>query len=181
MGVFLFNATIDSFEADSKDVTQYQVIGEGDVGLAPPPSHDNSLNQLVPREYDRHGFKAWEKFLLSVLKYVDDNIIHKKISMDRLVIDENGEKRARAVRSQNQFRQITRNAQMLGMKVNFDKTMVLCISDSKTYKASAFIEDKDGVEIDSIDKLKVLGLHFSNKPDMSEQVDAICRKFRARI
>ena len=97
------------------------------------------------------------------------------------VIDENGEKRVRAVRSQNLLRQITRIAQMLGMKVNSDKTMVLCISDPKTYKASAFIEDEEVLEISSIDRLKILGLNFSSKPDMSEQVNAMCRKFRARI
>ena len=181
LGVFLFNATIDTFEADSKDVVPYRVVGGGTIGPAPPPKHDRLIDSPVPDEYDRPGFKAWEKFLLSVLKYVDDNIIHEKISMDRLVIDENGEKRVRAVRSQNLFRQITRIARMLGMKVNSDKTMVLCVSDSRTYKAKAFIDDGEGVEIDSIDKLKILGLNFSNKPDMSEQVDAICRKFRARI
>ena len=135
LGVFLFNATIDTFEAGSTDVIPYRVIGGGTIGPAPPPQHDGSIDSPVPEEYDRPGFKAWEKFLLSVLKYVDDNIIHEKISMDRLVIDENGEKRVRAVRSQNLFRQITRIAQMLGMKVNTDKTMVLCVSDSRTYKS----------------------------------------------
>ena len=181
LGVFLFNATIDSFEADSADVTPYRVIGGGDAELGSPPKHDRSLNSAVPVEYDRPGFRAWESLLLSVLKYVDDNIIHEKISMDRLVIDKNGEKRVRAVRSQNLFKQIARIARMLGMKVNSAKTMVLCISDSRTYKASAFIEDEDGLEIGSVDKIKILGLNFSSRPDMSEQVDAICKKFRARI
>ena len=181
LGVFLFNATIDSFEAASKDLVQYPIIGGGDAQLAPPPQHDGALNVRVPREYDRPGFKAWESFLLSVLKYVDDNIIHEKLCMDSLIIDENGEKRARAARSQNLFRQITRIAELLGMRVNSDKTMLLCISDSRTYKAAAYIEDAEGVEISSSDKLKILGLHFSSKPDMSEQVEAICRKFRARI
>ena len=59
--------------------------------------------------------------------------------------------------------------------------MVLCISDSRTYKASAFIESSDGATISSVDNLKILGVHFSNKPDMSAQVEAVCRKFRARV
>ena len=119
--------------------------------------------------------------MLTVLKYVDDNIIHEKISMDGLVIDENGEKMARATRSHNLFRHITRVVELLGMRVNLDKTMVLCISDSRTYKASAFIGSSDGVTISSGDNLKILGVHFSNKPDMSAQVEAVCRKFRARV
>ena len=181
LGVFLFNATIDSFEAASKDVVEYPTIGGATGHTASPHSHDRTLNMEVEREYDRPGFKAWKGLLLSVLKYVDDNIIHEKLCMDGLVIDENGEKRARATRSQNLFRQITRVAELLGMKVNSDKTMVLCISDSRTYKAAAFIEDANGHRIDSVGALKILGLHFSSKPDMSAQVDAICRKFRARV
>ena len=181
LGVFLFNATIDSFEAASKDIVSYATIGGGNAAVSPPPEHDASLNTRVEKEYDRPGFKAWESFLLSVLKYVDDNIIHEKLCMDGSVIDQNGEKRVRATRSQNLFRQITRIAELLGMKVNADKTMVLCISDSRTYKAAAYIEDADGVRIDSVDALKILGLNFSRNPDMKAQVDAICWKFRARI
>ena len=181
LGVFLFNATIDSFEAASRDLVRYPVIGGNDTREGPPPAHDRALDAPVAQEYDRPGFRAWESFLLSILKYVDDNVIHEKLCMDGLVIDENGEERARATRSQNLFRQITRIAEMLGMRVNTDKTMVLCISDSRTYKAKAFIEDAEGVEIDSVEKLKVLGLHFSSRPDMADQVEAICRKFRSRV
>ena len=180
LGVFLFNATIDSFEAASKDLESYFVVGGGTTPTAAPPQHDRSLDMPVPPEYDRPGFRAWEGFLLSVLKYVDDNIIHEKMFMDGLVIDENGEKKGRAVRSQNLFRQITRIAELMGMKVNTDKTMVLCVSDSRTYKAAAYIEDSDGCRVDSVNKLKILGV-LSDKPDMAAQVDAICRKFRARI
>ena len=176
--VFLFNATIDTFEAASRDLITYPVIGgDPNVAIGQPHAHDSSLDHRA----QQRGFKAWEDFLLSVLKYVDDNIIHEKISMDGLVIEENGEKRARATRSQNLFQQITRVAELLGMKVNSDKTMVLCISDSRTYKASAFIESADGTTISSVERLKILGVHFSNKPDMSAQVEAICRKFRARV
>ena len=174
LGVFLFNATIDSFEAASKDIVDYPIIGGGKLQPDPPPRHDKNLNAPVAREYDRPGFKAWEGLLLSVLKYVDDNIIHEKICMDGLVIDENGEKKVRATRSQNLFRHIIRVAEMMGMKVNADKTMVLCISDSRTYKAKAFIEDSNRVRVDSVSTLKVLGLHFTDKPDMTAQVDAIC-------
>ena len=181
LGVFLFNATIDSFEAASKDIVRYPVIGGSGEAEGPPPAHDRSLNVQHEQEYDRPGFKAWESFLLSVLKYVDDNVIHEKLCMDGLVIDWNGEKRARATRTQNLFRQIIRIAEMMGMKVNTEKTMVLCISESRTYKAKAFIEDAEGVEVDSVEKLKVLGLNFSCRPDMADQVDAICQKFRARI
>ena len=182
LGVFLFNVTIDAFEAGSVDVERYDVIG-GEAGAPPAPyqPHDRVGNLPVPAPYDRPGFKTWQSVLLSVLKYVDDNIVHEKLFMDGHVIDEHGMKRAMAVRSSNLFRQITAIAESLGMRVNASKTMVLCISDARTYDAAAYVVDKDGNEIDSGTQLRILGVQFSNKPDMSAQVADICRKFRARL
>ena len=182
LGVFLFNVTIDSFEAGSREVTQYDVIGGGE-GAEPDPyePHDRRLDEPTQQVYDRPGFKAWQSALLAVLKYVDDNVIHEKLFMDGAVIDEEGRKRVCAVRSGNLFRQITLIAESLGMRVNSSKTMVLTVSDSRTYKAAAFIKDLQGNEIDCVEKLKILGVHFSSRPDMADQVDAICKKFRARI
>ena len=180
LGVFLFNVTIDNFEAASTDLVRYPVVGGGGQE-AGPMAHEPALNERVEPPYNRPGFKAWEDVLLSVLKYVDDNIIHEKLFMDGLVIDENGEKRGRATRSQNLFRQITQIAELLGMRVNSDKTMVLCVSDSKTYKATAYIQDSASNTINSSEALKILGVHFSSRPDMSAQVESICRKFRARV
>ena len=182
LGVFLFNCTIDAFEAGANDVVEYPIIrGVGGAAPAPYVPHDRGLNERVPREYDRPGFKAWEKIAISVLKYIDDNILHEKICMDGLVIDELGRKRARAIRTQNLFKQIVLIAEAMGMKVNAAKTMLLCISDSRTYEAAAFFEDSEGTLIESQNSMKVLGLHLSNRPNMNAQVEAICRKFRARI
>ena len=179
LGVFLFNATIDCFEAGSNDVVEYRTIGGGPP--VPVLAHDPTLNERVQPEYDRPGFKAWQALKLSVLKYVDDNIIFEKLCMDGRVIDEEGMKIARALRTQNLFRQIVRIAESIGMKVNSSKTMMLCISEAKTYEAAAFIEDTEGKRIDSSDTLKVLGVHFLRKPDMSAQVESICQKFRSRV
>ena len=181
LGVFLFNATIDSFESSSRDVLPYDVIGGNGLPQANPPQHDQSLNMPAEQPYDRPGFKAWEDWLLRVLKYVDDNLIHEKICLDGLVIDENGMKVARAIRTQNLFRQISRVARNMGMKVNSAKTLLMCISDSRTYKAGAFFEDEDGIRIDSTDHMKILGVHFSSRPDVSAQVDAVCKRVRSRI
>ena len=181
LGVFLFNSTIDTFEAGSNDVVKYETIG-GNLNTAPiVPPHNRSLNDRVIAEYDRPGFKAWEAIKLSVLKYIDDNILFEKLCMDGLVIDEDGRKVANAIRTQNLFKQIVRIAESMGMKVNASKTMMLCISDAKTYEARAYIKDGQNNLIESSTELKVLGIHLSNKPDMSAQVEAICKKFRARI
>ena len=180
LGVFLFNATIDCFEAASADVSPYETIG-GTGGAGPYPDHDPSLDMPAVPPYNRPGFKAWEDLLLTVLKYVDDNIIVEKLSFDPLVIDENGQKVARATRSQNLFRQICRVAEGMGMSVNAAKTLIMCISDTRTYEARAFVEDAEGNRTDSVPAMKILGVYFSNKPDVSAQVDQLCKKMRGRI
>lgn len=67
LGVFLFNATIDCFEATSDDVVDYDSIG-GSGGANFLSAHDPDLDLSVLPPYDRPGFKAWEDLLLTVLK-----------------------------------------------------------------------------------------------------------------
>ena len=84
LGVFLFNATIDSFEAGSKDVDRYRVIG-GRQDLQPDPDpdeYDRSLDNKPAPAYNRPSFRAWRHEPLVVLKYVDDNIILEKVFFD---------------------------------------------------------------------------------------------------
>ena len=101
--------------------------------------------------------------------------------MDGLVIDESGRKRACATRTQNLFRHKLRVAKSKGMKVNSAKTLLLCISEARTYEVAAFIEDTEGCLIESASAMKVLGLYLSSRPNMSAQVDSICCKFRAHV
>lgn len=105
-----------------------------------------------------------------MLKYIDNNILHEKLCMDGLIIDEFGRKKAHALRTQNLCKRIVRIAESMGMKVNLAKTMLLCISDSRTYEAATFIEDLEGNEIESQSSMKFLGVHLSNKPNMATQV-----------
>ena len=104
--VYLFNATIDSFEAGSKDVRQCDVVG-GTPGRAQHYiQHNRSHDSPVEQVYNRPGFKAWEAVPLVVLKSVDDNIIIEKFCFDTLVIGPDGNKNARPARSENLSRQI---------------------------------------------------------------------------
>ena len=57
------------------------------------------------------------------------------------------------------------------MKVNTDKTGMICFSDASAYKADAFIEDEDGNRLRCGDSLKALGMRFSSRPDMSAHVE----------
>ena len=57
---------------------------------------------------------------------------------------------------------------------------MICISDSFTFKASCFIEERDGVRVDSGEKMKVLGWHFSTSPTVDVYIAVLSRWFRQR-
>ena len=91
-----------------------------------------------------------------------------------------GTRTKHAIVSQNKFRWVCSRAEERGMKVNSAKTSMLCISDAMSYKASAFIYDAEGSKIQSSDKMKILGFHFSNKPTMHAHVEALQKRFRCQ-
>ena len=86
-----------------------------------------------------------------------------------------------AVQSQNIFRHVVRRAENIGMKVNTDKTAMICISDSLSYDADAFILDKDGQRIGCQEQIKALGMVFGRRPNMDLQVEHMAKKMRQRF
>ena len=85
-----------------------------------------------------------------------------------------------AVTTQNVFRHIVRNAEKKGMKVNTNKTNMICISDSQNFKIGSYFFDAEGQRIDSSKTMKVLGWHFSDRPCVDAQVEVMVRRFRER-
>ena len=63
-----------------------------------------------------------------------------------------GERRKskQAVISQNTFIRVLKKAEGRGMKVNTQKTNLLCISDTQSFRADGYIIGEDGVEILSL-------------------------------
>ena len=78
------------------------------------------------------------------------------------------------------FRHLVREAERIGMVVNGSKTSMLCVSDSMSYKADAFILDSGQCRIGCQDTIKALGMHFSSRPDMWAQVESVKKKIRSR-
>ena len=181
LGVSLFNAYIDDFEAFSNDVVNYN------------PTPDYTLTEqaqnppvplpvpLEPSERDYHHLPPWVIRLLQVLKYVDDNIINEKLNFDTVPTDQQFFRNKRAIRTKNLVAQIVHQATSLGMVINALKTHCLCISDLKSYVPRAFITDGEGNTINSQDSIKILGFTFSSAPDMSAQVEEIRKGLTARI
>ena len=66
------------------------------------------------------------------------------------------------------------------MKVNAAKTNMICVSDSLNYQTRSHIFDRDGGRIDSGERLKVLGWHFSTRPTVEAHMAVVVRRFRER-
>ena len=58
---------------------------------------------------------------------------------------------------------------------------MVCISDSLSFKPCAYILDREGERIESGEKMRVLGWHFSNKPSPDAQIETLKKRFRERI
>ena len=69
----------------------------------------------------------------------------------------------------------------IGMKVNAEKTTMVCFSDSVGYTTDAYIEEADAVRIHCQDSMNVLGMRFSFWPDMSAHVAWIVKNLRERL
>ena len=181
LGVFLFNVTIDAFEAFSADVANYGPVPEDvlapDPGTLPPePQHLPPMN-----ERDYKHMAIFKEELLRVQKYIDDNIICEKINFDKIGTDGYSFRDYLATRTQTLFRHIVARAEHCGMKVNALKTHAMVVAETKSYIPKAHFFDSEGVKVESKSKMKILGVHFSSDPDMAAQVESIKSKFRTRM
>ena len=138
-----------------------------------------------PREV-KVGTQVLEEKPVKVFKYIDDNLICEKINFGTCPLvppnspGEMPSKIKQALPSQNAFRSITTNAEKIGMVVNNNKTVLLCISDALNYKPSTYIIDNSGNRIDCVDKMKILGFTFSSKPTVTAHVETIAKRMRQK-
>ena len=115
-----------------------------------------------------------------MLKYVDDNVILEILNFDSVPTAGDLSRVKHAVRTQNLYHLVVHEAESRGMKVNGAKTKALLISELKSYLPKAYFIDSEGGQVQSGDKMKILGFEFSSDVNMSAQVEAIRRKFYAR-
>ena len=118
-------------------------------------------------------------------KYVDDVEVGEKHFIDKCSSSFSCGKETRlihAVACQETFRRIEANAGMIGMKVNPQKTQLLCISPAVNYDVSSFIDPADqGSRLNSQGSLTILGFSFGRKPTVESHVNLIHSKFAARF
>ena len=137
----------------------------------------------VPSEPNAKTEAKWKDKLAALLRFIDDGFTLTKVNFENSYgFEVNGVKfRVKhAVRSQNVFRHLVRRAEDIGMVVNSSKTAMICVSDSLGYTADAYIHDSEQERIGCQEKIKALGMHFSNRPNMWAQVEAVKRNIRSR-
>ena len=120
----------------------------------------------------------------SLLRFVDDGFGLSKINYENsygFIVNGMQIRSKHAVQAQNVFRHLVREAEAIGMKVNTDKTGMVCFSDAAGCKAEAFIDDADGQRIRCGESLKALGMRFSSKPDMTAHVEWMLKSLRSRL
>ena len=126
---------------------------------------------------------TWRPKRVSVKKFVDDNLSNEKVFMKdipTIETDEEYYKNARAGQFEKMFRHITNRAEKQGLKVNAEKTSLLAISASTTYRAKTHIYDNQNKRIDCSETLKALGFIFNQEADVKDQIECLCRRFRSR-
>ena len=86
----------------------------------------------------------------------------------------------RASKSERLFKRINCLAEEIGMKVNCDKTQMLCINACLHNNVESYILS-DNKKIESTTSLKLLGFNFDSRPNANKHVELLIEKFYSRL
>ena len=120
------------------------------------------------------GFKA------EAHKYVDDMTIVEKIPSNapwRAEFEPEPAKLYHASETQEDITTLKTTCTEKGLQINGKKTQLLAVSSNRV-KTAAYVEE-ESEEIHSSKRLKLLGFTFSERPDVSAQVENI--RYRAML
>ena len=86
----------------------------------------------------------------------------------------------KAAKSERLFERINTHANNIGMRVNSNKTQMLCIHPCVHNQVETHIEHHD-VRINSTNDMKILGFNFDRNPNSTYHVTKIIEKFYSRL
>ena len=125
---------------------------------------------------------SWKSRPVEVIKYIDDALTLEKVDVYREPLLETPEGRKKVVdatRSGAMFGRIAARAKLRGMKVNEEKTNVLCVTDSIAFRPEVQLQVGDAT-VTSGETLKVLGFTFTRNPTVNAHVKLLIKKLRSR-
>ena len=126
---------------------------------------------------------GWKQTKSATKAYIDDlNIVEKVRHIDSIsVISQNKQKTlVHAPQSEHIFKEIASRAAQLNMKVNEEKTQVLCIPAAASSQVESYI-NANTKRISSGNSLKILGFWFGSTPGVELHVASLEEKFRSRL
>ena len=139
----------------------------------------------IPDRIRRRIEPTWRPKMITVDKFVDDNLETEKLLMKSSQTYQDAEgklfKNERAIQSEALFNHITSQATKQGLLVNEKKTTMLAISSAVSYEARSHLYDKSGNRVESGNGLRVLGFEFNKHADVSSQIESLSKRFRSRI
>ena len=125
----------------------------------------------------------WKDSPLRNFCFVDDNINVEKVDMSKAeaIRLENRDFRVKHAKlTERAFVRTEEEAEAIGMKVNTQKTNLLCMNDAQSYTAKAFFKDKDDNMVQSADTMRILGFTLARKPGVKTHVAELRRRIRSR-
>ena len=126
--------------------------------------------------------ERWKPFPLLTNAYVDDFVHIEKVKHQGAISHITTGRQVlqpHAWKTEHAFEDNSVVSAELGMKINPNKTSMVCISASES-KIEAYF-DSMGTRITSSDEMKVLGFWFDSRPDASLHVKKLEEKFRGKL
>ena len=117
------------------------------------------------------------------LMYVDDlNVgeVHALETAQRHFTQKKEEKYVHARHCEKVFNIIGSNASKIGMKINAEKTQLLCVSSDNHANVTSHIVNEER-KFESVQSMKILEFIFGTKPNVSEHVNYMMEKFNRVI
>ena len=140
------------------------------------------MNIEVPAEKNHWIEAQWETALALFLRFIDDGFCLTRVNFENSMGFKINKEMVRVkhdVQSQNVFRHVVRKAEDIGMVVNAQKTAMMCVSGAIDFNADAYMLDADQNRIECTNKIKALGIRFSNRLDMEDHVQYIIKAMRS--
>ena len=127
--------------------------------------------------------QGWVETPVSTKVYIDDLNTIEKVKQSTAITSYSEAKplvKPHAIKSERNFENIKQRAESIGMRVNSDKTQLLCITGNTTSVVQSYIRT-EGKEIKSGNSLKILGFWFGPNPNVNVHIQKLKEKFRSRL
>jgi hypothetical protein len=167
LGNFLFCLTSNLLEADSQNTA----------------GGDTERVSHIISEDERTGPESGEEKEAFIAKFIDDYSVIETFSYENEpchITCSKPEFLVHAKKSQKVFNYVRHRADEIGMKINEEKTQLLCIHKGSFDNVQSYIEI-NGKNCVSTEKLKILGFVFGQRPSAEAHVQYIEEKISKKI